>query len=81
MAIRTQLKAGSFHDNHNDTMGDGQPSNWRRALLALQLICPFCHVDATRIERSGHRCHCTACQQDWDGLTVSERRFRRSFRG
>ena len=84
MKCRTQLKAGGLGTiNHNEalrTTGDEQPSNWRQALLALQLICPFCYVDATHIERRGRRCQCTECHQDWDALAVSERRLLRSIR-
>ncbi len=81
MKIRTQLRAGGKSLNHNEALNTSaeQASNWRQALLALQLICPFCHVDSTHIERRGHECHCTECHQEWEGLSVSERRFRRSI--
>ena len=43
-----------------------------------------CQCGAIRYEISGpprvvYACHCTECQQDWEGLSVSERRFRRGI--
>ena len=83
LRVRSTVKAGGASLNHSEAlkaMSEQEPTNWRQALLTLQLICPFCYVDATHIERRGHQCHCTECQQDWDRLTVSERRFLRSIR-